>query len=253
MPNKNKIIILRHESDREKEIRANFVKLLKRTPIPDNEILQNIGLYANRKILSRILYLHDLYRQIINVHGVILDFGTRWGQNLALFESFRGMYEPYNYTRQMIGFDTFTGHSSIDAKDGSIVAEEGSLGCAVGTGYESYLEKVLQYHEEESPISHLKKFKLIKGDAIKTVPDYFKKHPETIVALAYFDFGLYRPTKVCLKTILPHLTKGSIIAFDELGKREYPGETLAVKEILNLKQYQLRRSAINSYQSYIVV
>src|SRR3989344_1146836 len=126
MPSQNKIIILRHESGREKEIRADFVKLLKQTPIPDNEILQNIGLYANRKVLSRILYLHDLYRQIINVHGVVLDFGTRWGQNLALFESFRGMYEPYNYTRQMIGFDTFTGHASIDPKDGSLVAKEGS-------------------------------------------------------------------------------------------------------------------------------
>ena len=52
---------------------------------------------------------HELYQKILNVHGVVIEFGTRWGQNLALFESFRGMYEPYNHFRKIIGFDTFEG------------------------------------------------------------------------------------------------------------------------------------------------
>mgnify|MGYP003971701973 CR=1 FL=1 len=35
-------------------------------------------------------YLHsrnsnEIYKKIIDVHGVIMEFGTRWGQNLALF------------------------------------------------------------------------------------------------------------------------------------------------------------------------
>lgn len=34
-----------------------------------------------------------------------MEFGVRWGQNLALFESFRGIYEPYNYNRKIVGFD----------------------------------------------------------------------------------------------------------------------------------------------------
>ena len=36
--------------------------------------------------------------------------------------------------------------------------------------------------------------KVIEGDATVTVPSYFQEHPETIVALAYFDIGLYEPT-----------------------------------------------------------
>jgi len=63
--------------------------------------------------------MHELYQNIINVHGNIVEFGTRWGTNLALFESFRGMYEPYNYTRKIVGFDTFEGFSGIDGKDGN--------------------------------------------------------------------------------------------------------------------------------------
>ena len=31
-----------------------------------------------------------------------MEFGVRWGQNLALFESFRGIYEPYNYSVELL-------------------------------------------------------------------------------------------------------------------------------------------------------
>ena len=40
------------------------------------------------------------------------------GQNLALFESFRGMHKPYNYNRKLIGFETFDGFSFIHEKVG---------------------------------------------------------------------------------------------------------------------------------------
>ena len=253
MAKPTKYNILRHESAGEQEERARFVDLLKSSPIPDNEILQNLGLYTNRKSLSRLLYIHDLYQQILNTHGVVIEFGVRWGQNLALFESLRGIYEPYNYTRRIIGFDTFAGHASIDPKDGLVKTRDKEGAYGVGQDYESYLKQVLKYHEGESPIAHIQKFELVKGDAVKTAPAYFKKHPEVIVALAYFDFGLYRPTKACLEAVLPHLGRGSIVAFDELGKAEYPGETLAAKEILDLKRFHLRRSLINSYPSYIVM
>ena len=36
--------------------------------------------------------------------GVIVEFGVWLGHDLALFESLRGVYEPYNYTRRIIGF-----------------------------------------------------------------------------------------------------------------------------------------------------
>ena len=35
--------------------------------------------------------------------------------------------------------------------------------------------------------------------------EFFEKHPETVVALAYFDMGLYDPTKAALEAIQPHL------------------------------------------------
>ncbi len=246
----NTIQVLGQSSDGEKDLRTHFVDHFRQSPIPATELLQNLGLYLNRQALSRILYMHELYKQIIDVHGVVMEFGVRWGQNMALYESFRGMYEPYNYSRKIIGFDTFGGFPSTDAKDGDRV-KPGDYG--VTANYETYLTEVLDYHENESPLGHLKKYELVKGDATRTIHTYLEQHPETMVALAYFDFDIYEPTKACLEAILPRLTKGSVLAFDELNCAPFPGETLAVMEVLGLSRYRIRRTPLNPLCSYLVI
>ena len=91
------------------------------------------------------------------------------------------------------------------------------------------------------------------GDATKTVPHYLKAHPETVVALAYFDFDLYEPTKFCLEAILPYCTKGTVLAFDELLSRHFPGETVALRETLTLSKYKIYRSKYATIQTYLVL
>jgi hypothetical protein len=215
-------------------------------------MLTQLGLFLNRQSLSRIMFMNELYQQIVNVHGVVMEFGVRWGQNLALFSSFRGMYEPYNYNRKIIGFDTFAGFPSVSPKDGNDgIASAGAYG--VTEDYEEYLEAVLNYHERESPLSHIKKHELVKGDAKETLEKYLTDHAETIVALAYFDFDIYEPTKKCLTLIRDRLTKGSVIGFDELNWPAFPGETVALKEVFGLDRYRIRRSPLNPTPSYIVI
>lgn len=232
--------------------REGIYKLFRECPIPEYEVIRNLALFINRQTLSRYLFFHELYQQIINVHGVVMEFGVRWGQNLALLSTFRGIYEPYNYTRKILGFDTFSGFPSVSAKDGTDdIIQVGAL--KVSDNYETYLEQILTYHESESPLSHLKKYEIIKGDATETLEKYLKDHPETIIALAYIDLDLYEPTKKCLELMKGHLTKGSIIGFDELNYPQFPGETLAVKEVLGLDRYHLRRSPLTPMSSYMVI
>ena len=61
--------------------------------------------------------MQRIYAEIVPVHGVIMEFGVRWGQNLALFSNLRGIHEPFNYNRRIIGFDTFEGFPAISGKD----------------------------------------------------------------------------------------------------------------------------------------
>src|SRR5687768_5698986 len=96
-----KIKVLTGSTNVEVENRRNLLEMLRNSPIPEGELLANLGLYLNRQTLSRIFFINDLYRKITNIHGIVVEFGVRWGQNLSLFSSFRGMYEPYNYNRKI--------------------------------------------------------------------------------------------------------------------------------------------------------
>jgi Macrocin-O-methyltransferase (TylF) len=231
--------------------RSRFVHLLRRTPISESELLENLPLYLNRQTLTNLLFINELYTKILEVNGIIIEFGVRWGRNLALYENLRGIYEPFNHGRRIVGFDTFEGFPSVHKKDGNATVASVQA-YSVSEGYQSYLEQVLEYHESESPISHITKFSLVRGDATKTLPDYLQRNPQTVIALAYFDFDIYEPTKACLEAILPYLTKGSIIAFDELNYAVFPGETVALREVLGTQNIELRRSKFSGYQSYAI-
>ena len=241
-----------NNTEQRKILRDQFLKQYKSSPIPDDEILKNLGLFININLMQRILWMHNLYQQIINVHGSVIEFGCRWGQNLALFELFRGIYEPYNFNRKVIGFDTFAGFPSVHEKDGNAKGVQPGM-YNVSENYMEYLQDILNYQESEMPYPQFKKFSLVKGDASQTIDQYLKENPETIIALVYFDFDIYEPTYNCLKAIKPFVTKGSVIAFDELNLHDFPGETLALKEIFGLDQVRLQRSPLNPYSSYFVV
>ena len=236
----------------EDSLREQFYETFKNCPIPEDEFLSNLGLFISSRNLSRILLMDFLFRQVREIHGVVMEFGLRWGQNLALFSALRAIYEPFNRHRQVVGFDTFEGALGVSNKDGkSNWLKSGAL--KVTRGYEDYLEEVMTYHEKENPVSHFKKFSIRKGDASVELKRYLEEHPETIVSLAFFDLGIYKPTRECLEILKGHVTKGSVIAFDELNEPEAPGETLAVKDAFGLSQYRICRYPYASRVSYIVI
>lgn len=232
--------------------RETFFKEFLNSPIPPEEKLSNTGVFLKRQELSKILFLNEIYQQILNVHGIIMEFGVRWGQNLVTLNNLRGIFEPFNYSRKLIGFDTFEGFPSVDEKDGNHeIIQKG--GFSVTANYEENLNRILQYHQSECPLNHINKNFLVKGDASVELEKYLNNHPETIVAFAYFDFDIYEPTKKCLEMILPLMPKGGIIGFDELIDPQFPGETVALKEVLKIRDCRLKRSKFGAIQSYIVL
>lgn len=239
----------------EQEVRAREVilDLFKNSPIPDDEMLVNLGAYLRSSLLAKILYLNEVYQQIVTIPGIVVEFGVWWGANLALFESFRSVYEPYNWTRKVVGFDTFDkGYPGISEKDGtSSYAAVG--GYAVSEKYEDYLTRLLDAHEADNVMSHIKKHELVKGNVVETVDKYLEKNPQTIIAMAYFDLALYEPTKKCLEAIKPHLVRGSVLAMDELNSADFPGETIALKEIFDLNRCKITRSRFLPDRSYITI
>lgn len=236
-------------SDEEKINRKKLYDLFKNNPIGNEEIMNNLTLFLRKNIFQEILSINNLYKKILNKPGIVIELGCRWGQRLSTFTALRGIHEPYNFKRKIIGFDTFSGFIEINAED---------VGCrhlnvgdfSTTENYDIFLNELLDTLENESPLSHIKKYEIIKGDVVETLPSYLKENPSTIVGLIYFDLDLYKPTIECLRTLLPYMHQETIIAFDEFAHPTYPGETTAFKEFANLTNSSFQQFENTTYPTF---
>ena len=170
---------------------------------------------------------------------------------MALFESLRAIYDPYNYTRKVVGFDTYDGYQSASIKDGSSdLVKENQY--SVPAEYIDYLQKVLAFHQNENTLPHKTKFELVKGDATETVHEYLESNPHTMISLAYFDMQHYEPTKACLEAIKPYLVRGALIAMDEINNEDFPGETVAFHDVFGFDKFEIFKSEYLPDRSYLI-
>jgi hypothetical protein len=232
--------IVPHESVAERESREWLTKLLATTPIPTEYLIDNLAVYLRRCQLSDLLTMDALYRQLRAVPGMIMEFGVLHGRHLATFTALRGFYEPQNSLRRIVGFDTFTGFPDVSHVDQ--VSSSAVVGrFRTADDYPNHLREVLRAHELGEPLGHIQRSFVVQGDVRETVPRYLEENPQTIIAMAYFDMDLYEPTRDVLRTIRPYLATGAIVAFDELAHPKWPGETAALREVLDLRQFTLHQ------------
>lgn len=79
-----------------------------------------MGIFLNSKTWARLKFMDFIYQKIIELPGVVMEFGTRWGQNIATFAALRGIYEPFHRHRKILAFDTFEGfpHTANKLRNG---------------------------------------------------------------------------------------------------------------------------------------
>ena len=218
-------------------------QLLRNGPIPNNELAENTNLYLSPRTLKRQLFFNFLYQLSLEINGNIALFGVRWGREISLMESLRTIYEPFNSSRKIIAFDTFEGFPSVDQKDQKFnenLLKEGHL--STTKNYIEHLKKVLIERQKLDPLPNIERTFIVKGDATEGLKNYLEDHPESIFSFIYFDFDLYKPTIECLKQLIPFLTKGSVIGFDQLNSFVCPGETIALRELLGTNKVKVQRS-----------
>jgi hypothetical protein len=209
--------------------------------------------YASKQSIAKFLTKYEIFKRIKNINGSIVECGVLHGGGLLAWAKLSSILEPVNHTRRIIGFDTFEGFASLSEKDRNTGdSEHFCSGGLPGSSLEE-LEKVIKLYNLNRPLNHIEKVELVKGDIIKTAPEYIKNNPHLVVSLLYLDLVIYEPTKIALETFLPKMVKGSIIVFDELNAKTYPGETLAVDEVVGLKEIKIERFDFDSYVSFAVI
>jgi hypothetical protein len=245
------------QNDAENDLQEFLEANLQQKWAGEYDRLRNLPLFFRQKDLAHVLFMSDIYRRILEVPGYIAEFGVMWGRNLNLFHCLRETLEPYNHTRRLLGFDTFTGFLPDAAKEAGAVTSRPGLhdtgAYSVAAGHRGLLSELLVRQEAVSHLSHLRRFDLIQGDVEETLPAFLTEKQHAFFALCYLDLDLYKPTKAVLSAISTRLVRGSILVFDEMLNPDYPGETQAVSELMGLRQISLRRDPISGWKTYCVV
>jgi Macrocin-O-methyltransferase (TylF) len=234
------------------DFRRQLGEMFADSPLPKEDMMFNLGLYVRSSLLVKFLVLNDLYLRFKSVPGVLMEFGTWWGQNLVLLENLRAIHEPFNKQRTIIGFDTFSGYP----KDSDISpdATQNYAGYKTIKDYAGYLAELLKIHEGNNAFGHNRGgHKLIQGDVEQTAPRYFSDHPETVVAFAYFDMGPYKPTISALRALKPNLVPGSVLLFDELTWAGAPGEAIAFKEVFANTNYRIEKCELYPSKAIVTI
>jgi hypothetical protein len=206
----------------------------------------HLPLFLGAPELARILWFNEIYQKIIDVPGVIIEFGSQYGASLNTFSTLRTIYEPYNVSRKILSFSTFaSGFVNTDQKDGTLVSD-GDY--SVPLNWEYNIKEVINTNSFND-----NKIEIFDGDASKTFAEYLKNHPELIISCVHFDMDIYKPTKDALELCLKFIPKGGIIVFDELNHPGFPGETIAIQEVIGIKNLRLFRNQFQPYAAYYIV
>jgi hypothetical protein len=216
------------------------------------EKLENFPKYLSRQNTARYIALYEIFKKILPVHGSIIECGVNWGGGLMWFAQLSAALEPVNFQRKIHGFDSFEGFVAISNEDQNKLNAQLKVGGFAADSFEDLLEAISLYDQNRF-IGHIPKVMLHKGDACKTMPEFVKKYPHTVVSLLHLDFDLYEPTKVAIECFYPRMPKGGIIIFDELNNETWPGETVAVIEKLGLNNLRIERFPFEPHVSYAVI
>jgi len=214
--------------------------------------MQNFTRFVPKQALSRFLHRAEMFNRVLNIQGSIVECGVLGGFGLMTWAQLSAIYEPLNWQRKIIGFDTFSGFPQISEKD---LATEISCKRPGGLALDSYAEilESIALYDSNRFLGQINKVELVKGDILETVPKYLKNNPATLISLMYLDVDIYEPTKIALEYFVPRMPKGAIIAFDELNDDSWPGETLALIETLGIRDIRLERFTYDTKVCFAVL
>lgn len=224
--------------------------LLKTIPSLGGKWDVHLPLFLTAPSLARILWLDQVYRLGLDVQGSVVEFGSQWGASFNIFNLLKIIHEPWNASRHILSFSIFEqGFNEIAKQDGSS-AKVGDY--STSDGWDKVLEKIIEINTGSNGIQSCKKFEINAGDATVTIRNWLKKNPHAIFSHVHFDMDVYKPTKEVLAMIMDKVPIGGVIIFDELNCEAFPGETVAVDEVLGLKNIKLVKTKYQPYSSYFI-
>ena len=242
-------------SAEQSRLREKLTQVLNDFPGPPLQLLNHLQLFQRSSIIARILHLQEAYEKILNNPGVIIQIGVHYGSSMAVFLSLRAIYEPYNYSRQVIGIDAFNSKLSKDRqkKYPDVFTPDKYGQFFEGSGYVDFLSEVLNIHESENIMSNIKKWEVFQGELIEQLKSIVQAK-DLNIALLYFDSPVPGSSmKKTLSILMPVFQKGSLIVPYSVNNFISTGELDTIREAFTPSTHEItiEKSRFISEKNYI--
>ena len=107
----------RFRTEKELEVGKSIENIFNKNPDSVEIKLENFPKYVRRQHLKRFLTLYEIYKNLLNVKGSIVELGVFRGFSLTSWAKLSAIMEPENLIRKVYGFDTYEGFPNIHEKD----------------------------------------------------------------------------------------------------------------------------------------
>jgi len=235
----------------EGDVGKNLARIFCENPDSVSRKLTNFPKYVRREDLRRFMALYEMFKLVLPVKGSVVECGVYRGFSLMTWAKLSSILEPENSMRRVYGFDTFEGFPAVHDRDQSEF-KAADVGELRSNSHEELLA-LIRESDTDRALGVVPKVELIRGDIVRTIPEFVERHQHLVVSLLFLDCDLYEPTKVALEHLVPRMPKGAVLGFDELDKPIWPGETAALLETKGIRGLRLRRLEWEPYVSYAVL
>lgn len=193
------------------------------------------------KLLGKLLHRFEFFSKTKHLPGDIVEIGVFKGSGMATFSKFVEIYAPHS-NKKIIGFDIFDDDQkdAILEKDGKF--DKTTMNLVYGKVETSELSLESVYKRLDRMEIH-KKYSLVKGDVVETLPKFLSENPGFRCALVYIDVDLERPTYAALTHLWDRLLPGGMVVFDEYEYHKF-SESCGVEKFL--KERSLEYSLVST-------
>lgn len=250
---KHESAVLTYSPEQAIGARRRIFEIMKSYPATEEETERSLGLFLRGSLLARIFAVAEIYEQIVELPGSIIDLGTWRGQTAILCENMRAIFEPLHFNRRIICFDTFEGYRGFTDDDRTTqLHREGTY--STGPDYVGLLEELLKLHEISNAMGHVNgKHSVIKGDCTETLPRFFEQNPNEFLSLTFFDLNAFHPTLKSFEASYQRTVPGGILAFWQLTRANFPAEgKVYTTSVLDSLPHKIRRTRFYPGLCYIV-
>jgi hypothetical protein len=218
-------------TDFDQNIWRETLELVEENGIDQREVIENFMLFLRRVNFAKFLTHIEVFRNVIDLPGCIVECGVYHGMSLLTFAKLVEVLCPGDTLKRVVGFDTFEGFPALVEQDGVADPKRGKV---VGgwncLDFLPVLEKVTDISRRDSMIPRFKRVELVRGDVKETIPEYVERNPGLRIALLHLDLDLYEPTLAALTHLYPLVVSGGVVLLDEYAMDGFPGESAAFDE-----------------------